>query len=164
MKNWNWKKRGWLALALCAALALAGCADAAADSQAGQDTSQAELSATVTENAADAAAPTDTVDVEPVQLGDGDPVAAAKAYLEYWPMSKAGMVKQLQVDGYTEEQAAAAAEECGADWNEQAVLSAKSYLDTMSFTREELLDQLQYDGFTEEEAAYGVDNCGENLK
>ena len=161
MKNWNWKKRGWIALALCAALALAGCADAAADSPAGQDASQVELSEAVTENAA---APADNVDVEPAQLGDGDPVAAAQSYLQYWPMSKAGMVKQLQVDGYTEEQAEAAAETCGADWNEQAVLSAKSYLDTMSFTREELLDQLQYDGFTEEEAAYGVDNCGENLK
>lgn len=160
MKNWKWKKRGWLALALCAVLALAGCGgSAAAEAQQDAGAAQEELS-----YQADAAAPIEAGEVELPQLGDGDPVAAAQAYLQYWPMSRAKMIEQLQVDGYTAEQAEAAADACGADWNEQAVLSAKSYLDTMAFTREELLDQLQYDGFTEEEAAHGVDNCGENLK
>lgn len=160
MKNWNLKKRGWLALALCAALALAGCGgSAAAETQQDAGAAQEELS-----YQADAAAPTESGAVELPQLGDGDPVAAAQSYLQYWPMSRAKMIEQLQVDGYTAEQAEAAADACNADWNEQAVLSAKSYLDTMSFTREELLDQLQYDGFTEEEATHGVDNCGENLK
>ena len=84
----------------------------------------------------------------------------ADAYLELMPLSRENLISQLVYDGFSAEDAEAAADACGADWNEQAVRQAKSYLDTMEFTYEELVDQLEYDKFTPEQAAYGADNCG----
>lgn len=48
------------------------------------------------------------------------------------------------------------ADNCGADWNEQAAKCAKSYLDSMSFSRDELISQLEYEGFTRAQAEYGA--------
>ena len=62
-------------------------------------------------------------------------------------------------EGFSEEDAAYGAENCGADWNEQAVNKAKDYLNTMAFSEKGLTDQLKHEGFTEDEAAYGVKNC-----
>ena len=84
----------------------------------------------------------------------------AQSYISYFAMSRETLISQLVYDGFSAEEAAAAADNCGADWNEQAVKSAQSYLDTMEFTYEELVDQLEYDKFTPEQAKYGADNCG----
>lgn len=53
---------------------------------------------------------------------------------------------------------------CGADWNEQAVISAKSYISGgYCTTKDELLKQLE-DGdlFTYDQAVYSTENCGKN--
>ena len=63
----------------------------------------------------------------------------------------------LKYQGYSEEEAAAAADTCGADWNEQAERSAMNYMQYMALSQEELVEQLIYDGFTEEQAQYGAD-------
>ena len=67
---------------------------------------------------------------------------------------------QLKFDGYSDEEAAFAADNCGADWNEQAVKSAKQYLDLMSFSRDGLIDQLEFDGYTSEQASQAADAVG----
>ena len=87
---------------------------------------------------------------------------AAGSYLQYMALSREGLISQLEYDGFSPEEAAAAADNCGADWNEQALRQAKSYLDTMSFTYDELVSQLEYDKFTHEQAVYAADNCGLN--
>ena len=68
--------------------------------------------------------------------------------------SYAGLVKQLAFDKFTPEESAYGADNCSADWNEQAVRAAKSYLDAMSFSKEDLIRQLEFSGFTNEQAVY----------
>ena len=83
----------------------------------------------------------------------------AKEYLRAMPFSHEGLIDQLEYEGYATADATYAADNCGADWNEQALKKAKSYLDTMAFSYSGLVDQLEYEGFTSEQATYGADNC-----
>lgn len=57
-------------------------------------------------------------------------------------------------------QAAYGADNCGADWNEQAVKKGASYLKLTSFSRDGLIRQLEHDGFTREQAEYGATKNG----
>ena len=84
----------------------------------------------------------------------------AKTYLGPMAFSYAGLIKQLEFDGFTSEQAQHGVDGCGADWNEQAARKAKTYLDTMSFSRAALIKQLEFDGFTSEQAQYGASENG----
>lgn len=74
--------------------------------------------------------------------------------------SKSGLIKQLEFDGYSSEDATYAAENCNANWNEQVAKSAKNYLDTMPFSKSELIHQLEFDGYSKEEAEYGAQAAG----
>ena len=58
------------------------------------------------------------------------------------------------------DQATYGADNCGADWNEQAAQTAQDYLDYTSFSRDGLIDQLQFEGFTYDQAVYGVNAVG----
>ena len=66
----------------------------------------------------------------------------------------------MEFDGYSSEDATYAAENCNANWNEQAAKSAKNYLDTMPFSKSELIHQLEFDGYSKEEAEYGTQSAG----
>ena len=72
------------------------------------------------------------------------------------PFSHDGLVEQLIFEGFSESEATFAADNCGADWNEQAALAAKQYLDIFQFSKEELIAQLEHDGFTHDQAAFGA--------
>lgn len=87
-------------------------------------------------------------------------VKSAKSYIAIMPFSYEGLVKQLEYDGYTNENAKYGATNCGADWYEQACISAQDYLDIMSFSRSGLIEQLEYDGYTHSQAVHGVDSTG----
>jgi hypothetical protein len=82
------------------------------------------------------------------------------SYLDYTAFSYQGLIEQLEYEKFTTEQATYGADNCGADWNEQAAKSAKSYLDYSSFSRDGLIDQLEYEGFTYDQAVYGVEANG----
>lgn len=84
----------------------------------------------------------------------------AKDYLNYTAFSYTGLIKQLEYEQFSHEDAVWAADNCNADWNEQALLKAKDYLDYTAFSYTGLIDQLEYEGFTTEQATYGADNCG----
>lgn len=49
-----------------------------------------------------------------------------------------------------------AADNCGADWNEQAARMAQQYRDYSTFSHAGLVDQLEYEGFSAEQAEYGA--------
>ena len=85
---------------------------------------------------------------------------SAKSYLNYSAFSYTGLIEQLEFEKYSYEDAVYAADNCGADWNEQAAKSARSYLNYSSFSRQELIDQLLYEGFTNSQAEYGVRQNG----
>ena len=70
------------------------------------------------------------------------------------------IIEQLEFEQYSHEDAVYAADNCGADWNEQAAKKAQDYLDIMAFSRQGLIDQLQFEGYTYEQAVYGVNQVG----
>ena len=89
-------------------------------------------------------------------------IKAAISYVDSCNMSYNGLIHQLEYEGYSHDKAVYGADNCGADWNEQAVLSAKSYInDDYISNRDELIRQLEEgDKFTYDQAVYGADNCG----
>lgn len=87
-------------------------------------------------------------------LGEQNALESAYAYLSSLSFSYTGLIEQLEHEGFTNAEATYAADNCGADWNEQAAKSAQSYLDFSSFSRDGLIDQLQYEGFTYDQAVY----------
>lgn len=89
-------------------------------------------------------------------FGEKNALEKAYQYLEYSAFSYTGLIDQLEFEGYTHSEAVYAADNCGADWNEQAVKKAGQYLDYASFSRSELLEQLEFEGFTHAQAEYAV--------
>ena len=87
-------------------------------------------------------------------------VRSAKNYLSFSAFSYSGLIKQLEYEGFTHEQAVYGADNSGADWFEQAAASAKNYLGFMAFSRDSLIAQLEYEGFTHEQAVYGAEQNG----
>ena len=92
--------------------------------------------------------------------GEKNALAKAKKYLQTTSFSYNGLVKQLEYEKYSHEEAVYAADNCGADWNEQADEKAKDYLKTDSFSKDSLIEQLEYEGFTHEQAVYGAESNG----
>ena len=84
----------------------------------------------------------------------------AHSYLDFTAFSREGLIEQLEFEGFSHEDAVAAADACGADWNEQAAKKAESYLSFMDMDRAQLIGQLEYNGFTSTQAAYGADAVG----
>ena len=93
-------------------------------------------------------------------MGQRNALAKAKIYLRSMAFSKLGLIDQLMFEKYSLEDSTYAAENCGANWNEQAKIKAKTYLDIMAFSRQGLIDQLIFEKFTLEEATYGVEANG----
>ena len=89
-------------------------------------------------------------------MGEKNALASAQTYLEIMNFSYQGIISMLEYDGYTEAECKYAADNCGADWNEQAVGSARTYLSIMSFSRSGMIEMLEYDGYTSEQAEYAA--------
>ena len=90
--------------------------------------------------------------------GERNALSSAKRYLTYMPFSYQGLVEQLEFEGYSMDEAKYGADNCGANWNEQAVLKAEQYLNYSAFSYNGLIEQLEFEGFTHEQAKYGVDH------
>lgn len=113
-----------------------------------------------TSNADPAVETTTEAPTEALTTGQRNALGSAESYLSTMPFSYSGLIEQLEYEGYSTEDATYAADNCGADWNEQAALSAEDYLDIMSFSRDGLIEQLVYEGFTQEQAEYGASAVG----
>ena len=97
-------------------------------------------------------------------MGQKNALDSAKSYVRHSDFSYGGLIDQLEYEGYTTAEATFAADNCGADWNEEALQKAKSYLKHSAFSRSGLIDQLEYGKFTAEQATYAVNNCGADWK
>lgn len=95
-----------------------------------------------------------------VTIGMKNALKTAQSYLSFSAFSYTGLIEQLEYEKYSVEEATYAADNCGADWNEQAAKCAQSYIDFTSFSRDGLIDQLIYEGFTQEQAEYGAQAVG----
>lgn len=100
------------------------------------------------------------VPTESTTMGQRNALSKAHQYLSVMAFSHSGLIKQLEYEGFTKDEATHGADNCGADWNEQAAKKAQQYIDIMSFSRQRLIDQLKYDGFTQSQAEYGVSAVG----
>lgn len=95
-----------------------------------------------------------------VTMGQKNALSKARDYLNFSAFSYSGLIHQLEFEGFSNEEATYAVDNCGADWNEQAALKAQEYLDFSSFSRSGLIEQLEFEGFTAEQAEYGVQAVG----
>ena len=95
-----------------------------------------------------------------VTIGMQNALKSAKQYLNFTGFSYTGLIKQLEFEHYSHEEAVYAADNCGADWNEQAVRSAKQYLAFTAFSRDGLIKQLEFEGYTHSQATHAADQCG----
>lgn len=102
----------------------------------------------------------ETENTSTITMGQRNALKSAKDYLSFTAFSYKGLIDQLEYEKYSHEDAVYAADNCGADWNEQALKSAKNYLSFAAFSYKGLIEQLEYEQFTKEQATYGADNCG----
>ncbi len=93
-------------------------------------------------------------------VSEKNALASAQSYLKHMAFSYTGLIEQLEFEKYSHADAVYAADNCGANWYEQAAKSAKSYMKYMSFSRAGLIDQLEFEGFTYDQAVYGADAVG----
>lgn len=93
-------------------------------------------------------------------LGELNALRQAENYLDIMPFSYQGLIDQLKYEGYTSSEATYAADNCGADWYQQAARKAKEYLDIMPFSKQELIKQLEFEKFTHDQAVYGAEANG----
>jgi hypothetical protein len=103
---------------------------------------------------------TPTLKADTRTLGERNAARKALDYLRFMPFSRDGLIKQLEYEGFTHQEAVYGVDQSGANWNEQAALKAEEYLKLMSFSRSGLIDQLEYEGFTPQQAEYGVRAVG----
>ncbi len=96
----------------------------------------------------------------PPKTGREGALEKAQSYLNSSAFSYSGLIHQLEYHGFSHDEAVYGADNCGADWFEQAERQAKSYLRSSAYSYTGLIDQLEYSGFTHDEAVYGADNCG----
>ena len=123
------------------------------DSTASSNDSSSSPTTTTPSTSSNASTPSPTT-------GEKNALRTAREYLNISAFSYTGLIKQLEYEGYSTEEATYAADNCNANWNEQAAKAAKEYLSVMSFSRQGLIEQLIFDGFTQEQAEYGVTQNG----
>lgn len=93
-------------------------------------------------------------------IGQINALKKAQSYLSHTAFSYSGLIKQLEYEKFSHDDAVYAVDNCGADWNQQAAKKAASYLSHTAFSKDSLIDQLEYEGFTYEQAVYGAQANG----
>ena len=84
----------------------------------------------------------------------------ANEYVDTLPLSRKGLIKQLEYDGYTTDVATYAADNCSANWNKEAKEMAEQYMDSTTYTYKEMVQQLEAEGFTKKQAKFGAKAVG----
>jgi len=105
-----------------------------------------------------------SVTVEPpkpkLTLEQENAIDKAQSYLSFAGFSRAGLITQLEFEGFATDIATFGADNAGADWNAEAAEKAKSYLDMSSFSRQGLYDQLAFEKFTPEQIEFALKSVG----
>lgn len=84
----------------------------------------------------------------------------ANEYVDTLPLSREGLIKQLEYDGYTTDVATYAADNCSANWNKEAKEMAEQYMDSTTYTYKDMVQQLETEGFTKKQAKFGAKAVG----
>lgn len=110
--------------------------------------------------AAGEAEPADAATDHEPTTGELNALDKAQSTLKVINYSYQGLVDFLEYNSFTHDEAVYAADNCGADWNEQALEKAKGTLDVINYSYTGLIDFLEFNDFTNEQAVYAADNCG----
>ena len=91
-----------------------------------------------------------------------DALNTAIVYLKIMHFSRHALSGQLQIEGFTSAEADYAVDNCGADWNEQALLKAEEMVsDGSNYSAMAVKEMLLSNyGYTGDEAEFAVQNCG----
>lgn len=91
-----------------------------------------------------------------VTTGMKNALSTAKDYIAEMGISYSQVITMLELEGFTTDEATYAADNCGADWKEQAVASAKEYVEYTDTSKSMLKYMLKIDGYTDEQAEYAA--------
>lgn len=91
-------------------------------------------------------------------LDKDEALKVAKEYVEYFSMSYDDLLTQLELEGFGEGVALYAANNCGADWEAEAVEAAELFKDDLS--KDEISSLLKDNGFTDNEIAHALESIG----
>ena len=123
------------------------------------DTTEATTEEPTTTEVTTEATTEKTTEVYEPTTGEENALNKAFDYLDYNAFSKSGLIKQLKYEGFTTKEAKYAANNCNANWKDQAYKKATSYLESQSFSKSGLIKQLEYEGFTNSQAKYGANKA-----
>ena len=68
------------------------------------------------------------------KTGNAGALEQPKSYIRSSAFSYTGLIEQLEYHGFSSSEAQYGADNCGADWKEQALRNAKSYLSSSAFS------------------------------
>lgn len=123
-------------------------------------TTTAAQATTVAPTTTKAASPPPAPTTPALTTAQKNAVSKAGDYLGYTAFSRSGLIKQLEFDGFSTEDATFAVDKVNPDYNKQAAKKGKDYLGYTSFSHSGLVNQLEFDGFTAEQAEYGASQNG----
>lgn len=166
IKQWEFQMKKLASITLLSILSLSftACSSNSSTPQANDSATE-----TVTEAAAETTIIQTEAVTEPLPVntessaattGQKNALKKAQTYLSFSAFSQSGLINQLKFEGFSDNEAAYGANNCGADWNEQAVKKAKNYLSYSAFSYDGLIQQLEFEGFSSEQAENGANNCG----
>lgn len=96
-----------------------------------------------------------------VTLAQKNALKQARDYLTWMHPSYAFLADWLETyDGYAREDAVFAADYCGADWNEQAILCAKDKMSSSGASRDGLVQELRYMQFDNAQIEQALEAVG----
>ena len=147
-------------ISLCAMLCVVFCACKGEESSSTESTTAQVTTAAATQpttkNQTETAAATTADSNSSYASAKEAAVADAKKFLEKANYSYQGLYNDLVYMGYADEDAKYGADNCGADWSEQAVKRAKALAANGITNYDNLVEQLESEGFTGEQAAVGA--------
>lgn len=147
-------------ISLCAMLCVVFCACKGEESSSTESTTAQVTTAAATQpttkNQTETAAATTADSNSSYASAKEAAVADAKKFLEKANYSYQGLYNDLVYMGYADEDAKYGADNCGADWSEQAVKRAKTLAANGITNYDNLVEKLESEGFTGEQAAVGA--------
>lgn len=95
-----------------------------------------------------------------IELTTEDALREAKLFLEKYTYSYDSLIEQLEKVGHSHKNSVYAVNNCGADWNEQAIQTAKNHLSFGPRSYNKLKEELMsIEKFTYEQTVHGINNC-----
>lgn len=93
-------------------------------------------------------------------IGQKNARRSAESYIKLSAFSYDGLINQLKFEGYSDEDAKYGADNCNANWLDEAAQSAQQYLNIMPMSRDELKNQLEFEGFTADQIEHALSEVG----